>query len=1219
MELDKFGVPVFETDKKLFAKDDAALLEWLRCPDKSTYTEDGTLVVGPSGDADAPRATPAGTSALSVGEPNVASGGVVAVARSSRIPGSVAGTARHSLSGAFCFKRVGEASRQVPPASLVALYGVLKAQGGEKVEIISNCIDTITDTWWLGCTKQSTGIIARDDLVDTENVCPNYVHELWAFLARLGLHNIFHDIRDVLGAESLQDLQSYLQEEHLEMLSLKPLQKVKLLEAVSHLAKPVAQPAYGPGSGHQRPSTTDHGPAIAAPGHAYDAAQHTDRPVNHDAASRSFLGIGDAGEQRIQALRIGEFVFLPNEHFQYSRTPSAQNPQFWMARVCSVGTNGLARLQWFIETPYSGSGVYKSTSRYFVEPSSHLQRVHGMSFHNDDQLWHCDTHLYLRGKLLAPMATDIIITTRADQCRFDIAVQLSCAAEAQHHEHSDATTARPLLQNAMETVLGYAVPQLYTLDPSTAGVDAGLPSVAGVEVANVDEKVFLGGGPVLFFLKFHSGLQSIDGWRADTVTVENVCQILQTAVREHLLRVFETRGFVIQKAHDLRVVRLQHLERHNEEDAEKSAASPEKAGEEATASSLDDTSAQDPLLVDDFVFYANQFFRPDLPENPLSNPRFWVARVLKYFPHIAELQRLTTTQLHQLTLSRLQVQAAVKSNSDGAVCILRWMRETATGSALYAPTQTVILESRDRLKRVVGDMVFDEERGAFEYSLKASAKPRVHAPDAQSGTDGAGTAPEPAHVLDFKRALLEANLERQYGSAGVKHAVPPPLPSSPKKTQESRNVDGDPESANEPAEPSDSAEETATISAASPAPPAPLDLNAEGTTAQPTDVSVSQNAQVTKSQDAPSPSVNANEGVQEEESAAADSHDNSSADTVSDPAPPPPPPPAAADADATAEPSNAAVADGEPAASAAVTGGTEKDISGPPPPVASNGSNREEFEDGESAEEGGNQGEQSVEGAPVPATMPDSPAGSDDVATPPSPASPRDSIAAPGDPDSDGETSAKLQERADAEKQAENLIEEVLSNPSTPSHQGGRIEKQTSPTDAADDGTPKRRLSRRLSKLQINTIERQTTDFIEDVLSNPSSPQRAAQRNLLPAEGWLKRRTSKHGNVGKFKLNFFRLAMDTDGKTAALRYFKNAESTETTVGTYVLGAATVFTPNPATDELKWLFTLSTPGPNTTKPARIHLMAEDEDTYQRWRVAILHAIDSIKGAVEATEE
>ena len=83
----------------------------------------------------------------------------------------------------------------------------------------------------------------------------------------------------------------------------------------------------------------------------------------------------------------------------------------------------------------------------------------------------------------------------------------------------------------------------------------------------------------------------------------------------------------------------------------------------------------------------------------------------------------------------------MKSGADGAVCILLWLRETARGSALYAPTQTVILEACARLKRVVGDMVFDNSRGVYEYALKTRPKPvpNVASTTTMRSGDGGGS------------------------------------------------------------------------------------------------------------------------------------------------------------------------------------------------------------------------------------------------------------------------------------------------------------------------------------------------------------------------------------------------------------------------------------------------------------------------------------------------
>ena len=84
-------------------------------------------------------------------------------------------------------------------------------------------------------------------------------------------------------------------------------------------------------------------------GEPFLAGAH-DGDSDQDQTSAAPILDGENGQSQSTG-SIGDFVFLSNDQFQFSRTPSARDPQYWVARVCSIGANGLARLQWFLETP----------------------------------------------------------------------------------------------------------------------------------------------------------------------------------------------------------------------------------------------------------------------------------------------------------------------------------------------------------------------------------------------------------------------------------------------------------------------------------------------------------------------------------------------------------------------------------------------------------------------------------------------------------------------------------------------------------------------------------------------------------------------------------------------------------------------------------------------------------------------------------------------------
>ena len=1388
-----FSVPVFATDHRRFGADEEQLFAWLR----DDRTNSAQAVGAPSDDGGGDTTTASGTlrhgvaslpiphtqshsmkkttpsetdqkAEASAADDDAAAGAIAGSAQAARLPASQRVGRTSSANGTMqssafiCERQLNTSStrkQSVPPAPapapLVSLYGLLRAPLGAGVEVVSNCVDPVAGgTWWLGFYDGQTGLLPRAELKHADSVPPQYAHELWAFLGRLGLHNFFGSVREVLGAESLEDLQQYLCEEHLNLLDMKPLQKIKLLDAVRSLTRAVAPPQHvvhrqqqGRSRAHRPQRAVSPGAATSwghSPNDVSTPQQVQEPPLDLDSAARDLLGLSnnDASSSAVQeepgsttptrvsssfstdrshsapSLAVGQFVFLSNEHFQFSRTAAPQNPQFWLARVCTVGTNGLARLQWFVEAPYCGAGTFQCTSRYFVEPVSSLTPAPPVRFSNHDQLWHLDTPLHLRGKLLAAVPTEVTITARADQCRFEVALQLRCVAS--RLDSGGAAAVRSTLADCMRATLLDAADELWQMhglldtpdkqykygigistgrvsgsgSGSSGGRAAGdndgnplsrLPVV--IEVADVDPNVFLGGGDVLFYINFPTGLGSRAAGRAaleaniavaagDVVTVENVCQVIQAAVRSNLLPSFEqVGGVVVQKCHDAQVVRLQFLEARDFGLSSEPAAgsdlqqSGESGGGEmvesngtSAASSPSATLSAGPqppsppkplpaLLEGDFVFYANQFFRADVPENPLSNPRFWVGRVLQYFPHLAELQRLSAAQLGQLALSQLQVQAAVKSNADGAVCVLRWMRETESGSALYMPTQTVVLEACARLKRVVGDMRFDGERGVFEYSLKARAKPRapqpvedgtvpssrtVHARGGQLGVGEGGTDADDmkdtldadtnneteTHATDFQRALLEANLERQFGNAGVKHALPPKLPATrTSNCNENLSLAKDFEHG----------------TATSP------DLRAEPTTAAATPVP---------------PRVDVQDDYVAESS-------------EEEPVPPPGPPPRSglrsahvlhtghqSPADNSLEPSPHRSSDSE---GAGIEG---QNFPKPEADAPNGGDNRKSpdvrADDAEDATELVNTAlpcATAVDSVPAGDSkcaagtdsgsieFPPPPRESEEILdlrlTPLPPETPNGKQTRPEKPSPRRRLSTE--EVAVIERQTTDLIEEVLSAPSSPA---SATTQAASEASAAVGKT--RKLSRRFSKQQLRAIERQTTDLIEDIISAPSTPKtvpaasdifededrepptpdspRAAsdassedgesKSRALVVEGWLARRISKHGSVSKFKRQFFRLStvLQDAQFVGVLEYYGHEEANEP-VAVYNVTASTsvtlAATEASAGDDVSHRFTLATRHAGMPKSQKLYLEADNENDLQTWLQALQQLIDHLQ--------
>ena len=209
----------------------------------------------------------------------------------------------------------------------------------------------------------------------------------------------------------------------------------------------------------------------------------------------------------------------------------------------------------------------------------------------------------------------------------------------------------------------------------------------------------------------------------------------------------------------------------------------------------------------------------------------------------------------------------------------------------------------------------------------------------------------------------------------------------------------------------------------------------------------------------------------------------------------------------------------------------------------------------------------------------------------------------------------------------------------------------------AGSGGPKAQLQRRLSKQQVRSIERQATDLIEDILSQPSTPRAAggeqqqqqqqqqqqespeglggvaavtattvAEDSLLPIENWLERRVSKHGTVVKFKRNYCLLRPPTPsrgdgtGPGAPLQYFVDDVAGRRPLGVYVVTASTKWltprvaptSPTSSSSASTLRFTLSTQRPGSAgKPDRLHLQADSGELFAMWRAAVAHVVDFCK--------
>ena len=160
-----------------------------------------------------------------------------------------------------------------------------------------------------------------------------------------------------------------------------------------------------------------------------------------------------------------------------------------------------------------------------------------------------------------------------------------------------------------------------------------------VFIERIQNEIFSGRGDVLLFVRIR-GTSSLNVSRAERMTVENVCTLIH-----HRLGSDRTREMLLK--HGVKLM-------STETPCVSSLDSHARTIPEVKRKSEEEKNDSKNLRANDFVCFRNVYFSVSKPEDPTTNPIFWVGRI-----------------------------NSIKKDNSQRVCDLQWYVETAQGSGLY--------------------------------------------------------------------------------------------------------------------------------------------------------------------------------------------------------------------------------------------------------------------------------------------------------------------------------------------------------------------------------------------------------------------------------------------------------------------------------------------------------------------------------------------------------
>ena len=209
-----------------------------------------------------------------------------------------------------------------------------------------------------------------------------------------------------------------------------------------------------------------------------------------------------------------------------------------------------------------------------------------------------------------------------------------------------------------------------------------------VLIERVQNEIFSGRGDVLLFVRIR-GTSSLNVSRAERMTVENVCTLIH-----HRLRSDRTREMLLK--HGVKLMSM-------ETPCVSSLDSHARTIPEVKKKGAEEKSDERHVRANDFVCFRNVYFSVSKPEDPSTNPKFWVGRI-----------------------------NSIKKDNSQRICDLQWYVETAQGSGLYR-------RATKTFRQLSNQLYFIEDMERDDVADNIWRRRRVYKPSAGALSDSSST------------------------------------------------------------------------------------------------------------------------------------------------------------------------------------------------------------------------------------------------------------------------------------------------------------------------------------------------------------------------------------------------------------------------------------------------------------------------------------------------